>query len=308
LSVKVALLTTGLTELWGLPRALTNLFPGHKFIAIEDRPNRPFHGFTSNRLPAPLAPVGIETSLDKLVAQGVSLVDPETAEPWELAVILDDLELANRTQPDVVCSEVRCAVERHLAGLERGPAAEQRLEDAVRTRLSFHLAVPMIESWFFAAPKALTDLGVSDKPFHMRPGDPEQFESTDRDYIAANPNACTLWCRHRRPKGDRPKWVSAGAERVRHPKGYLQWLLINPAHKTCTSYREGQHGAAPKLACIDWSSLLGTRNKMPFARSLVDDLAQGLGQAPAVNPWNGNKAPQTCRASPAASSSVLRNL
>jgi len=75
--MRVALLATGVTEFLGLPGALQRLFPGHVFEAIEDLPARPFHGFTSNTLPAPRI-AGVVTALDKLMARAVSLVDPGT--------------------------------------------------------------------------------------------------------------------------------------------------------------------------------------------------------------------------------------
>ena len=306
--MKVGLMTTGLTEWLGLPGALGVLFPEHQFVAIEDRPGRPFHGFTSCPLPVARVP-GLPSALDKLVAHAVSLADPDTTVAWDLVVLMDDLELANRSQPAVVCSEVRKAVERHVDGLKRSPSDKRRLAAAVRRKVSFHLAVPMIESWFFAAPTALSALGIGNVAFHRRPGDPEKFESTDRAYVAADSSACTKWCAHRRPKADAPKWIRAGAERVFHPKGYLQWLMLAPAHKTCTAYREGQNGAAPVLAGIDWDQLIGSASHMPFARSLVDDLADGLAQTPSVDFWAGATAPLTCRTKPAGCAPlVLRNL
>ena len=230
-------------------------------------------------------------------------------DPRDLVLVVDDLELANRSQPHAVCDEVRAALARHLAGLGRSAPALQRLAQAVRTRLSFHLVVPMVESWFFAAPTALTALGLGSVPFHKRPGDPESFESTDRNYIEAQPTACTAWCSYGRSKNDRPKWIGAGDKRVWHPKGYIQWLMIDPSHKTCTRYREGPGGAAPVLAVVDWASLLGDPATMLYARALVADLADGLGQCPAVAPWQGNTAGLTSRSQPPGGPPlVLRNL
>lgn len=203
--MRVALLTTGKTEMLGFPMALNRLFGSHHFEAIDDIPGQHFHGFTSNRLPPP-APLVAGLHLDKMVARVIALVDPATPSRFDLVVMIDDLELANCDQPEVVCDVVRTAVERHLTGLGREPSALSALRDAIRARLSFHLAVPMIESWFFAAPRALTALGLTgERAFHKR-GDPEKFESTDRAYIAATDDACRAWCRGR-AKNDRPKWL-----------------------------------------------------------------------------------------------------
>lgn len=303
--MRVALLVTGKTELRGLPGALQDVFPGIEFQAIEDVPGRPFRGFTSNPVPAPIqiAP----TSLDKLVARAISLVEPADAKQWDLVVIFEDLELANRSQPDRVCEAVRQAFANHVAGLERDEVAKQTLAEAIRHRISFHLAVPMIESWFFAAPSALTALGLGATSFHKKPGDPEQFESTDKKYIGAVPSSCTAFCRNGSPKGDRPKWIGAQSERVLHPKGYIQWLLMDPAHKTCTSYRESTAGQV--LEKIEWARLLGNPDHMPFARALIADLAEGLGQSPAIPAWDGFRAGVTSRTEPDGQRSfVLRNL
>lgn len=306
--MRVGLITTGYTEWLGLPGALGALFPGHEFIAVDDVPGRPFHGFTSSPVPAPRIP-GLPTAVDKLVARAVSLVDVASGNALDLVLMLEDLELANKAQPTAVCDEVRSAVARHMAGLNRDPVSHAALVQAVRAKLSFHLAVPMIESWFFGAPTALTALGVGSTPYHLRPGDPEDFESTDAAYIAAVAGACTQWSARRCPKSDAPKWVRAGTDRVFHPKGYLQWLMIDPAHKTCTSYREGRYGAAPVLATIDWARLLGNATHMTFARSLVEDLADGLGQQPVVTPWAGTASPLTNRKAPTGGAQlVLRNL
>jgi hypothetical protein len=302
--MRVALLTTGVTEFLGLPGALSALFPGHDFVAVEDLPGRPFAGFTSNRLPVPSG-VNLATSLDKMVAKGISLIDPTVpgSAEWDLVLLFDDLELANRDQPHVVCDEVRGAVERHLAGLRRTDTERARLRSAIRNRLSAHFAVPMIEAWFFGAPAALTQLGV-EGAFHKR-GDPEDFESTHREYLAAVPEQCTAWCRHR-PKEDRPKWIGAGANRHQHPKGYLQWLLIEPDHKTCTRYRE--RDSAGVLARLDWAHLLRTQETMTWARALVEDLADALAQTPALaTPWAGATAPLSSLKGD-ATARVLRNL
>lgn len=220
------------------------------------------------------------------------MVDPDTAAATELAVVVDDLELANRDQPARVVEHVRATFQRHVAQFEDADRRE-RLAAAIRNRVSFHLVAPMIESWFFAAPSALTILGLrGDTAFHIRPGDPEQFESTDRSDIAANASLCTEWCKRRRRPADGPRWIAAGEDCVYHPKGYVQWLLSDPAHTTCTSYRAGWMGARA-LAAVDWVTLLGHPDAMPFARALVADITAALAQAPAVERWEGELAPAT---------------
>lgn len=92
----------------------------------------------------------------------------------------------------------------------------------------------------------------------------------------------------------------------------MQWLLIDPADKGCTTYREGEgsgRGGGAVLKSIDWPSLLGTATTMRYARALIDDLADGLGQAPALDTWTGEASPLTGRTKPAdAAPTVLRNI
>ncbi len=302
--MRVALLTTGKTEFFGFPTALTALFPGHHFESVGDVPGRPFHGFTSARLPAPTV-LGVESALDKIVKHAVALVDPQSPREatWDLVLFIEDLELANLDQPQTVCDVVRQSVKHHISQLGRPPEAAASLEVAVRERVSFHLLVPMIEAWFFGAPSALTSLGVT-SAFHKK-GDPEKFESTHQDYLNAIASQCSGWCRNHRPKDDRPKWIREDGRRAEHPKGYLQWLLICPEHKTCTRYREGEGGAATALAKIDWAQLFTSLDRMRWARTLVQDIAERLGVQPTID-LEGEVTPHTeRRASP---SMVLRNV
>lgn len=303
--MRVALLTTGKTEMLGLPSALASLFPGHEFDAVPELPGRPFRGFTTHRLPPPPDPVPLV--VDKLAGAAVSLIDPDTRDSADFAFVLDDLELINRAQPEVVAAVFRSAVERHLERYQADPVRLATLRRAVQRRVSFHLVVPMIEAWFFGAPSALTVAGVSGiTAYHVRQGDPEAFESTDTGYLGASETACTEWCRRRRQRGDRPKWISAGQGRPFHPKGYLQWLLIDAAAPTCTSYAESV-GGRDALIQLDWGALLANPARCLFARALIEDLTDALGQSPAVANWAGSSAPATSIFSPKAIK-VLRNL
>jgi hypothetical protein len=245
--------------------------------------------------------------LDRIVAEVVAAVDPARAKVLDLVFVLDDLESANRDQPGVVVDSVRAAFLSHVDGYRSDESRYHALRRAVREKVSFHLAVPMIEAWFFGAPQALTQLGVfGDTPYHIRSGDPEDFESTDRAYIAAADTVCSEWCRRRRPRADRPKWVGAGQARVFHPKGYLQWLLLEPAEKNCTRYREGVAGT-DALAPIAWQRLLGSPSAFLFLRAMVQDLSLGLGQEPSVESWAGQVSHLTAVGA-TRTDPVLRNL
>lgn len=301
--MRVALITTGKTELRGLPSALSSLFPDHEFIGCEDVPGRPFRGFTSGRLPPP--PEGVPAEVGRLISAAAALVDPDLVTGFDIVFMVDDLELVNRDQPSVVVDVVRAAAFRHLGMFSTKPIRQSALTLALRTKVSFHIVRPMIESWFFGAPSALSRLGVPATPYHLRGGDHEDFETTDRRYIAEEQAACPGWLRSR-DRGNRPKWLGAGANRVFHPKGYIQWLMIDGPHPCCTTYSEADAGAAA-LAAIDWGRLLQSPKCATFARALVSDLASALDQAPAVGSWRGIEAHETSihevRTAP-----VLRNI
>ncbi len=255
-------------------------------------PGRPFRGFTSARLPPPPEAEVLPTQLDKIVSRVIALVDPLVGEGWHQVCVVDDLELVNRDQPDVVLRVAREAFERALWRLHRrDPRRAALIRGALRRKASVHVIRPMVEAWFFGAPSIFQRDGVRfDARFHIVGGDPEAFESTDRDYIAATEAQCPEWCLRRRKRGDRPKWL--GADRVHHPKGYLQWLMRDGAHKACTAYDEA-HGGAEALAGLDWAALLDGPRDAPFARALVEDIADGLGQPPALAAWAGITAPET---------------
>lgn len=301
--MRVALITTGKTEFKGLPPALANLFPTHEFIGIEDVPGRTFRSFTSGRLPPP--PEGCPTVVDHLIARAAELVDPDLVTTFDGVLVVDDLELANRDQVGVVVDVFRTAALRHLEMSASNPTRRSALADALKSRVSFHVVRPMIESWFFGAPAALTEIGVASIPYHIRPGDHEDFETTDHQYVAEQPSACPRWLRTRY-RDDRPKWIGAGVDRVFHPKGYLQWLMIDETHPCCTRYSEA-HAGASALAAIDWARLLKNPSGATFARALVADLAALLGQAPAIAAWGGLEAPETS-VSTARVAPVLRNI
>lgn len=301
--MRVALLTTGKTELRGLPPALTSLFPEHVFLGIEDVPGRPFRSFTSGRLPPP--PEGCPTVVDHLIARAAALVDPDLATGFDAVVVIDDLELVNRDQTDVVVDVFRAAALRHLESFATNPSRRSALAAALRTKVSFHVVRPMIESWFFGAPSALAIVGVAAIPYHVRPGDHEDFQTTDRRYIAEQPSACPRWLRTKY-RDDRPKWIGAGPDRIFHPKGYLQWLMIDGTHECCTRYSEA-HAGASALAAIDWSRLLGNPSGATFARALVADFELLLSQAPAIASWRGAEAPETS-VSTSRAAPVLRNI
>ncbi len=304
--MRVALLATGKTELLGLPDALTRLFPGHSFDAVWELPGqRPYWSFTSNRLPSPPAPA--PPALDKLVEEAAARVDPRFPGRDDFVVLLDDLELVNQDQPHVVIQSLRDAVDRHIMNrYSKDPIRNEEIRTALASRVSFHLAAPMIESWFFADPNGYFRAGVTRTArISIRDGDQEQFESTDPNYLNANECDCPQWLKNKKKRIDRPKWLGDHS-RAKHPKGYLQWLMKDGSSKRCTSYDEVNNGAEA-LRQIDWAELLKYRKRNTYARALIADLSDALGQAPTIPNWQGDEADLTSRLTLRASH-YLRNI
>lgn len=277
--MRVALLPTGRTEWHGLAIALQRLFPAHELYALPEPTvfhsmRGPFNGFTSSTLTERHEREYVPESALELVglAAREALGDGAHREAADVVVVIDDLELANRHQPDRAVRVFRRAVEHHLEGLQ---GARKRTETALRDRVSFHLVVPMIEAWFFGDPQGLRRAGVPDgvKPF-LDSADLEDFLTRDVQYASATETDCPCWVSRGRKKADRPKWL--GSERERHPKGYLQWLCRDGDAKGCTTYDESQ-GGAEALKRLDWDVLF-TNTGLSYLSALLEDLADALGQ------------------------------
>ncbi|MCX4242924.1 hypothetical protein [Paraliomyxa miuraensis] len=314
----MAVIPTGRMEWNALPEALSRLFPDHEFHSVpsvgEVASNRdigfPIPSFTSNDVTRFF---DRENPADDLVQRAAAEAIGDRRRnraPADLVVVLDDLELANRHQPDAVIQVAQEAVRRHLARLEF--RTQERTRKALRERVSLHLVVPMIESWLFADPRGPANAGCPpDRTPRLRDVEPEDFETHDDDYAAATLHACTCWqslpaarkAQQRRRNKLRPAWAG-NLDRTRHPKGYLQWLCIDSSSKSCTTYDES-HGTQA-LTVLDWQHLL-TSVRLPYLRSLVADIADALGQEPVVGPIEGHQAPLTCRKH-APTEVLLRNL
>jgi hypothetical protein len=153
-------------EWQALPTALRLLFPGHDVYslptAVEVESNKdiefPVPSFTScdvTRL------AGLSCTADKLIERAVgAAIGDRRQPPADLVVILDDLEIVNLSQPEAVIEIVREAAQRYLNDLAAGIPGKlaasirsQRHEEhvkALRERVSFHLAKPMIEERIIA--------------------------------------------------------------------------------------------------------------------------------------------------------------
>ncbi|MGK3970063.1 hypothetical protein WMF38_31215 [Sorangium sp. So ce118] len=315
----MAVIPTGVMELRGLAGALKQLFPGHDFYSVPrvlGRPGRdaePFDQSNTYRVSPASLEEGLKTNRTTLVQILAGSVFPPGPKAADLALVLDDLELFNLDQPQVVIEAVRSTVRAHVKRQE--PEIARELGQCLRARASYHLAVPMTESWLFADPQGPANSGVSvAATVRLKPGiDPEHFETDDADYSADTGASCAqlLDRNRRRHESRKAPWVLAPqpypwCTRERHPKAYLQWLLRDPHENACTRWKEGKQGA-DSLKKLDWSAALSTPHHCTWLRALVDDLADGLGE-PFPVPGADSPCAQLTERKRRDANAVLRNL
>lgn len=304
--MRISILTTGYTELYGIGPALQGLFPEHEFEVVRFRNDEPFDSFTSSRLSASAAPRQARALVEAAAREAVG---DRHRRASDLVIILDDLELENVDQPQVPVGIIRDAVRTHLSRLdgEQDIRIVARTRRALRERVSFHLVKPMIEAWILADPCGPARAGVprdrSASP--NRHDDRENFEVRDEAYDAASAADCE-WFRglseaEQRKSENRPPWLGQ-LPRHRHPKYYLSWLCRDGSVKKCSTYRETLNGAAA-LRQLDWSGLLASEASAPFARALVNDIADLVGSP---EPFPGEVSEFTARSG--ALDALLRNV
>jgi hypothetical protein len=315
-------------ETRGLAKALQQLFPRHEFyplLELEPRPGVDARIYAQTNT----SPVSIEREAEqeararaegkasvrmKLIQALAGAVYPPSRMSADLVIALDDLELCNLDRPGVVVGAIRASVKVHLEEQRRSlhPAAFRELASCLRERASFHLAVPMTEVWLFADPKGPANSGVSDPgAVHLKADiDPEQFETDDPEYTADTGEGCTqLQERNRKTrKNKKASWVLSQQpwrywQREYHPKAYLQWLCRDPKENNCTRWKETEQGA-DALEKLDWAASLAAPDKCSFLRSLINDLADALGEQ---SPVEGECAPLTAY-KPDDPDAVLRNM
>lgn len=275
--MKVAILPTGRMEWKALPSALNRLFPEHEFYAVPEQhlfdSKGPFDGVTSSRLTLGPTPQNAITLIEKAAQEALG---DRTRPAADLVVIVDDLELANLDQPGTVMEVMKHAATHHLGcdRVSRVATIHDRTTTALANKVSFHLAVPMIESWLFGDPEALATAGVPRHPGPLLVGPHlEDFYTGDPGYLAAGENDCPQWNARGKKRKERPKWL--GQDRARHPKGYLQWLCRDGQAASCTGYEE-MHGGAAGLGALRWEALLAQPG-LSYLAAMLEDLTFKLG-------------------------------
>ena len=300
--MRVSLITTGEMEFRGLANALQRLFPAHVFDVEPDMPGKPFNGFTSCRV-QPLTsqdPPGHAVRMLRAALGTVVRANANTP-PSNLAIVIDDLEIVNKANEAVLLDHVRESARRIIGSV--GPAIDPAVvAKRLREQISFHLAAPMMESWFFGDFSALqTEVPAAHWPPSIAAHrDPEDFLTADPNYEYDVGAGCTASI----AKGKRPYWIRP--DRKEHPKAYMKWLLRNPTLTDCTSYKEGKEGVR-LMEQFNWSTVLATPTWFTYLRALVRDLESALGPAAFSIPAGGNEAPWTS-ISQSRSNAILRNL
>lgn len=300
----VGLIPTGKMELRALGLALQQIFPGHKFETIsKNRLERlPFPGFTSNHT---LALYGgpLRELVGAMVAAAMNR--PDRSKTPDLVVVVEDAELFHCGNPEDIVTTFRGATQNYL---QETYGAGARVHQVLRTKVSFHIVMPMIESWLFADPEGPRNAGASFPADWRRDLDPERFLTEDSLYLTDDGSSCEAF---RSKSKQQPAWLPTPTSPLlgrssEHPKWYLSWLCRNPESKNCSNYRETKEGANA-LGKINWKSVLGHPEHCTFLRSLIEDLRNGLGTEPSCELPHGREAACTSLAA-APADRVLRNI
>ena len=265
--MRVKLIVSGALEQKALHRSLERLFP-HTGAGEPIEFLRPslFQGPTSNPLHQNAEPMPelVRTFTTAMVSEALFGSEPRGGPP-DLVIGVDDLELHNSHQPELVTAWIRRGVEDYLDRNPAGSRTDDRRRATLRDNCSFHLLVPMPETYFFGERAALDRSGVAASiEARLCCDDLEAFETDDP--LFEHPN-------HRR-----------------HPKRYLIDLLRRSGRAGPHYYRETQDGARA-LEVLAWHELTDNQQTLSFARALFEDLADAFG---VPNPLgDGSLAPAT---------------
>jgi hypothetical protein len=280
---RVQLIVTGDMELKALAASLRHAFPEHE-LDFFDTLKVP--DFTSNRLGIhPGRVPGQKTRAQPMAQTLVSALSPGRflKDIPDLVLAVDDLELVNMDQPHVVTEYLAREIELTLQDRNLLASDETRVRELLRDRASFHLFVPMPETYFYAEPAALVRAGAKTASrFDVALHDTEGFEVDDPAY--------RQWLAKRAPRAVEPH---------RHPKQYLRYLC-DPNANIERAYRETKEGVQA-METLAWSVVTARAEGERYARALLEDFADGIGAS-----WEspGPVAPLTAR----RVGGLLRNL
>lgn len=260
--LRIQLIVTGEMEQQGLHHSFQKVFGGVRAgVPVEWSHPHKTEGMTSSRLSREKIP----GQAKKLARTLLNYVAQKEADAPALVMVVDDLELYNRDQPEVVATLFQQALEGELSARATDKKLSDQEVSALKARLrtcaSFHLFQSMPENYYFNDPVALEAAGVA----HDRPRlvglDLEAFETCDetRDWL----QVCT-----RCDQGQQnhfPAWKTR-----HHAKKYLEYLVELQPH---TTFVETRHSLAA-LKALSWERVTGgVPSHTPILRALFQDLA-----------------------------------
>lgn len=287
----VRLVVTGALEQAALAQALGRAFPTTQFEPLGGMVGV---GFTSREVrhfeEGPVA-----NDVMKYAAYIVAEVEnPGTLRKKRAdhVIAVEDLELVNAGHAGQVVQALRAAIVGHVRATYPNLKKQERVFEALRQRASFHLAVPMTESWFFGEPAALVRAGQlpgRSSLFDRATRDPEDFEVEDPTYAGVPPSDL------------KREWPHNPALRSKHPKKYISFLGDKNLD-ALTAYKESTTGAAA-LRDLDWLQVLSRAEQYPFLRAILADLEDAIGEG--ATGFTFTKP--TCATWPPPRENVLRN-
>ncbi len=195
---------------------------------------------------------GLLGKTDEVVRTMLAALDAN--QPPDLVLFVDDLEIHNAGNAEAVHGVLRAEIDRRMLN------AAQALR--LRTSASVHLAVPMIEAWFFGDPAALAAAGSKEGCGRWDlNGDPERFEVVDAEFAA--------WHVEKFPNS--PEGFGA-----RHPKRYLDFLCRPQRYREVESSRWRGPTGQVALVNLDWEVVTSEAPRMNHLRELFEDLAAAV--------------------------------
>lgn len=262
---RVRFIVTGDLERIAIVGSISRLFPAQT-VEGEDvvwlRP-RKVHGATSHRLRRDVAPShGMKALARALIAEAWEGSD---GKPADLVIALDDVEVHNFGREQLICDQLRAAIDHEF--LRRGTSGktEQRVRARLQERCSLHLLRPMAEAYFFPDKGAMQRAGcAADVVAQLVSADVEDFECCD---VAWLPHCAEVNARMAAPPLPEPWW-----REERHAKHYLEHLV----ERAGGLYDEVVDGA-PAFANLAWAKVPSDGGAIAFMRALFEDLADFFG-------------------------------
>lgn len=253
----IKLIVTGDMEKLALHKSLCKLFPSNKDDETVTWETQKIQSATSHRLIEGREPSQPMVALAK--AMFAEAVFGKTGTPADLVLVIDDTELGNLDREHIVTTHFRSAIESTVGVYNM--ATQNRYRKILKTKCSFHLLKPMVESYLFGDDQALQTAGISQTtlPQLVHPSDTEAFETNDSSWLPICHKENTTrqvlhpWWRHER-----------------HPKHYLNHL--GKRGRPNYEYEETHHGRNALIA-LDWEQVPKQASDAPILRALFEDLA-----------------------------------